>query len=107
MTLEQRGRTSRCKAFSKVWWCTGWKVSTTSERAKNCGYLTNSKSKQWRLSANPDRKNYFLRNCRRAKALMIGGKFPKAFSKDRLSLANNVCKIFMSPCYHSRLRAKA
>src|SRR5437773_5828942 len=85
MTLEQRGRTSRCKASTKGWWCMEWKDSITSARANYCGFQMNSKSKPWRLSANRARKNCFQQNYKPAKVLMIGGNFPKAFSRDRLS----------------------
>ena len=96
-TPERRGRTSRCKAFTKVWSCMGWKASIMSARAKNCGYQTNSKSKRWRLSASLARKNYFLKNYKTGTVRMIGGNFPIAFSKVRFALANNVCKILWHP----------
>ena len=85
-TVEQRGRISRCKAFNRVWWCTACKDSITIGRAKSCGSLTNSKSKRWQLSGDRGRKNCFLKNCRLAKALTIGGNFRKASLRDRLSL---------------------
>jgi nitroreductase len=37
----------------------------------------------------PGRKNYFPKNCRRAKAPIIGANFTRAFSKDRSSLDRN------------------
>ena len=80
------GRISRCKASTKVWWCTGCKDSITIGRAKNCGFLTNSKSKRWQQSAGQVRKNCFLKNYRRAKAQTIDGKFRKASLRGRLGL---------------------
>ena len=77
------GRISRCKASNRVWSCMGCKDSITIGRAKNCGSRTNSKSKPWQPSAGQVRKNYFLKNCRRAKVRMIGGKFRKASLRDR------------------------
>ena len=85
-TVEQRGRISRCKAFNRVWLCMGCKDSITIGRAKSCGSRTNSKSKRWQLLASRVRKNYFLKNCRLAKALTIGGNFRKASLRDRLGL---------------------
>src|SRR6266496_523920 len=82
MTPEQRGRISRCKVSIRVWWYMEWKDSITSAHAKNCESLTNSKWKRWRLSADPDRKNYFPKNYKPAKVRTIGAKFRKAFSKD-------------------------
>src|SRR5438876_11936461 len=81
MTLEPRGRTSLCKASTRVWWCMGWKDSITSERAKNFEYLTNSKSKRSPQSANQDLENRCPKSCRHAKVRIIGGNFPKALSK--------------------------
>src|SRR6516225_1749993 len=93
-TREQHGRISRCRAFVRGWWCMGWKDSITSAHAKNSGYPMSFKSKQWPLSENPGRKNYFLESCKPAKAQTIAANFPRAFSKDRFGLANDVCKIF-------------
>ena len=55
-TAEQHGRTSRCKAFNRVWSCTGCKDSITIARAKSCGFRTNSKSKRWQPLARPGPK---------------------------------------------------
>src|SRR5437764_2738443 len=92
MTLARHGRTSHCKAFIRVWWCMEWKDSITSAHAKNSGYTMSFKSKRWPLSENLDRKNYFLKSCRRAKAQTIGGNFLKASLKVLFTLANNVGK---------------
>src|SRR6266478_1692403 len=89
MTLERRGRISRCKVSIRVWWCMAWKGSITSAHAKNFESLMNSKSKQWRLLESLGRKNRFLKNCSRAKVRVIGGNFPIAFSKDRLGPDRN------------------
>jgi hypothetical protein len=45
-----------------------------------------SKSKRWPQLASRVRKNCFLKSCRRAKALTIGGNFRKASLRDRLGL---------------------
>src|SRR5207248_7680320 len=87
------GRISHCKAFTKIWWCTGCKDSITSGRVKTCRFRRSSKSKPWQPSAGPVQKNYFLTNCRLGKVLMTGGNFLAAFSKDRFRLANNMRKI--------------
>src|SRR6266536_839747 len=79
--LARPGKTSRCKAFTRVWWYMEWKDSITSAHAKNCESLTNSKWKRWPQSANLDRKNRFLKNCRPAKVQMIAAKFRRASSK--------------------------
>ena len=85
-TAEQRGRISRCKAFNRVWSCMGCKDSITNARAKSLRFLTNSKSKRWPPSADPDRKNSSLKNYRHARARMTDGKFRKASLRGRLSL---------------------
>src|SRR5947208_14939894 len=97
MTLEQRGRTSRYKVSIRGWWCTGWKDSITSAHAKNSGYPMSFKSKRWPQSADPDRKKYFLKSCRRAKARMIGASFPKAFLKVLFTQVNKACKTLWHP----------
>src|SRR4029453_6827074 len=78
---ERPGEILPRKGFTKGLSYMGWKVSITSAHAKNCGYLTNSKSKQWPQSANRDRKNRCLKSCRRAKARTIAGSFLRASSK--------------------------
>ena len=60
----------------------------TIGHARNLRFQTNSKSKQWRPSAGRARKKYFLKNCRRAKALTIGGKFRKASLRDPSGLGS-------------------
>src|SRR5437762_9259133 len=92
-TAEPHGRILHCKASTRVWWCMECKDSITIGRARNLTFRTNSESKQWPPLAGPVRKNCFLKNCKPAKALMTGGNFLAAFSKDRFRLANNVCKI--------------
>ena len=89
MTLERRGRISRCKVSIRVWWCMAWKGSITSAHAKNFESLMSFKSKQWRQSANLDGKNGCLKSCRPGKVRMIGANFPIAFSKDRLGPDRN------------------
>src|SRR5262249_46165902 len=88
--VEQHGRTSRCKASTRDWWCTAWKDLIMSERTKSCGYPMNFRSKQWRPSGNLAPKNCFLKNCRRAKVPMIAENFSRAFSKDRLGLNRTI-----------------
>src|SRR5438105_595530 len=97
MTQARHGRTSHCKAFIRVWWCMGWKDSTMSAHAKNCGYPMSFKSKRWRQSANLDRRKYFLKSCRPAKLQTIGGSFPKASLKVLFTQANKACKILSHP----------
>src|SRR6266496_523963 len=100
MTPEQRGRISRCKVSIRVWWYMEWKDSITSAHAKNCESLTNSKWKRWRLSADPDRKNYFPKNYKPAKVRTIGAKFRKAFSKDHSNdrCSPHCCSAHYFPC---------
>jgi hypothetical protein len=55
-------------------------------RVRSSGFLMTLKCKQWRQSADRGRENRYLKNCRPAKAPMIGGNFPKAFSRGRSRL---------------------
>jgi hypothetical protein len=87
-TVEQRGRISRYKASTRVWSCMGCKDSITIGRAKSCGSLTNSKSKQWQPSGGQVRKNYFLKNCRLGRVRMTDGRFRKACLRGRSELNN-------------------
>src|SRR5437867_4057067 len=72
-TAEQRGRTSHCKASTKVWWCTGCKDSITIGRAESYGSRRNSKSKQWQPLAGQVRQRFSRKDYERTKALTIGG----------------------------------
>jgi len=89
MTLERRGKTSRCKVSTRVWWSMGWKDSITSAHAKNFESLMSFKSKRWPQSANRGQRNGCLKSCRPGKVRMIGANFPIAFSKDRLGPDRN------------------
>ena len=80
---------SRCKAFTRVWWCTGWKDSITSARAKNFRFPMTFKWKQWPLSANRGRRKFYPKSCKHAKAPTIAASSPKAFSMGRLATVPN------------------
>src|SRR5206468_11924087 len=64
----------------------GCKDSTTNERVKSCRFRTSSKSKPWQPSARQVQKRFSRKDYERAKALTIGGKFRRAFSKDHSHL---------------------
>src|SRR5580765_7228551 len=83
MTQVRRGRTSRCKAFGKVWSCTAWKALTTNAREWSCASPMNSKWKQWRPSAALRQKRCYRKNYRSVRAPMIDANCQKVSAKAR------------------------